>query len=199
MKKFILITAITLMSITSAMTQAAMNIIDPLSSPVTFTAENAGTVTFEYISPVAVTQIAAGDSNPYDPIDNQNYNHIADVIETVFSLPTDTFVAMDDTTSDKYRVDSLGDVSSVDIISTVAYDYLAIHLGKYEIFFQFASLVPAGETFEFTITNVDGPGGGISNYRAYNSAVPIPAAAFLFAPALLGFMGLRRKAKNSVA
>ena len=31
------------------------------------------------------------------------------------------------------------------------------------------------------------------------SAVPLPAAAFLFAPALLGFMGLRRKARNSVA
>tara|TARA_R110001606_G_scaffold395213_1_gene567082 strand:+ start:83369 stop:84001 length:633 start_codon:yes stop_codon:yes gene_type:complete len=31
------------------------------------------------------------------------------------------------------------------------------------------------------------------------SAVPIPAAAFLFAPALLGFMGLRRKAKNIAA
>ena len=31
------------------------------------------------------------------------------------------------------------------------------------------------------------------------SPVPIPAAALLFAPALLGFMGLRRKAKNSVA
>jgi len=30
-------------------------------------------------------------------------------------------------------------------------------------------------------------------------ATPIPAAAFMFAPALLGFMGLRRKAKNSVA
>ena len=29
--------------------------------------------------------------------------------------------------------------------------------------------------------------------------VPIPAAAFMFAPALLGFMGLRRKAKNSLA
>jgi len=27
-------------------------------------------------------------------------------------------------------------------------------------------------------------------------AVPIPAAAFMFAPALLGFMGLRRRAKN---
>jgi len=28
------------------------------------------------------------------------------------------------------------------------------------------------------------------------SEVPIPAAAFMFAPALLGFMGLRRRAKN---
>lgn len=31
------------------------------------------------------------------------------------------------------------------------------------------------------------------------SAVPVPAAAFLFAPALLGFMGLRRKAKIASA
>ena len=31
------------------------------------------------------------------------------------------------------------------------------------------------------------------------SAVPVPAAVFLFAPALLGFMGLRRKVKNTVA
>ncbi|MFT7413416.1 MAG: hypothetical protein ACI9FO_000060 [Methylophagaceae bacterium] len=30
-------------------------------------------------------------------------------------------------------------------------------------------------------------------------ATPIPAAAFMFAPALLGFMGLRRRAKNAVA
>jgi len=29
--------------------------------------------------------------------------------------------------------------------------------------------------------------------------VPVPAALLMFAPALLGFMGLRRKAKNSVA
>lgn len=31
------------------------------------------------------------------------------------------------------------------------------------------------------------------------SEVPVPAAAFLFAPALLGFMGFRRKAKNVAA
>jgi hypothetical protein len=29
------------------------------------------------------------------------------------------------------------------------------------------------------------------------SAVPVPAAAFLFAPALIGFMGLRRKATKA--
>tara|TARA_R110001583_G_scaffold195483_1_gene374090 strand:+ start:404 stop:904 length:501 start_codon:yes stop_codon:yes gene_type:complete len=42
-------------------------------------------------------------------------------------------------------------------------------------------------------------GGGAAARLSSVSAVPIPAAAFLFAPALLGFMGLRRKAKNSVA
>ena len=31
------------------------------------------------------------------------------------------------------------------------------------------------------------------------SAVPVPAALFMFTPALLGFMGFRRKAKNLVA
>lgn len=31
------------------------------------------------------------------------------------------------------------------------------------------------------------------------SEVPIPAAAFMFAPALLGFLGLRRRAKNNAA
>jgi len=35
----------------------------------------------------------------------------------------------------------------------------------------------------------------VRNYKQI-SAVPVPAAAFMFAPALLGFMGLRRKAKN---
>jgi len=39
-------------------------------------------------------------------------------------------------------------------------------------------------------------GGAISLLNS-PTAVPIPAAAFLFAPALLGFMGLRRKAKTA--
>ncbi|MFT7413417.1 MAG: hypothetical protein ACI9FO_000061 [Methylophagaceae bacterium] len=36
-------------------------------------------------------------------------------------------------------------------------------------------------------------------YNENLPGVPIPAAAFMFAPALLGFMGLRRRAKNAVA
>lgn len=44
------------------------------------------------------------------------------------------------------------------------------------------------------------PGDWIRVITASNlSAVPVPAAAFLFAPALLGLMGLRRKAKNVTA
>lgn len=42
--------------------------------------------------------------------------------------------------------------------------------------------------------------GTLDNFQYGNvSAVPIPAAAFLFAPAILGFMGLRRKAKKIMA
>jgi len=47
--------------------------------------------------------------------------------------------------------------------------------------------------------NDNGLGGGDRDYDDIIVAlqpVPIPAAAFLFAPALLGFMGLRRRAKN---
>jgi len=39
---------------------------------------------------------------------------------------------------------------------------------------------------------------GGASYAQSHSAVPIPAAVFLFAPALLGFLGLRRKTKSAV-
>tara|TARA_R110002111_G_scaffold108420_1_gene167139 strand:+ start:1530 stop:2228 length:699 start_codon:yes stop_codon:yes gene_type:complete len=54
--------------------------------------------------------------------------------------------------------------------------------------------------FQYTGANGDGIYFDEAYYGTVNtSAVPIPAAAFLFAPALLGFMGLRRKAKNLTA
>jgi hypothetical protein len=45
------------------------------------------------------------------------------------------------------------------------------------------------------------PSANIASFLVRDSliATPIPAAAFMFAPALLGFMGLRRRAKNAVA
>jgi hypothetical protein len=44
-----------------------------------------------------------------------------------------------------------------------------------------------------------GGSGALDNFVYSISEVPVPAAAFLFAPALLGFMGLRRKAKKIAA
>lgn len=51
-------------------------------------------------------------------------------------------------------------------------------------------------TTEVRILGRGGMVAGIDNYNASLSAVPVPAAVFMFAPALLGFLGLRRKVKN---
>lgn len=49
------------------------------------------------------------------------------------------------------------------------------------------------DILQFAATGLDDSLGGSLDAVSVN-AVPIPAAAFLFAPALLGFLGLRRKA-----
>ena len=56
------------------------------------------------------------------------------------------------------------------------------------------------DSFSFTHTSENWHGFtvGVEGLATLNE-FPLPAAAFLFAPALLGFMGLRRKAKNTVA
>ena len=62
-----------------------------------------------------------------------------------------------------------------------------------------------GEDFSMTHYGFVGKSdSGALHYGSYLirdsiSAVPIPAAAFMFAPALLGFLGLRRRAKSIVA
>jgi len=47
-------------------------------------------------------------------------------------------------------------------------------------------------SYELVIALASATAGGLLNVQI--SAVPVPAALFLFAPALLGFFGLRRKA-----
>lgn len=54
------------------------------------------------------------------------------------------------------------------------------------------------DTLAFEATGLnDSLGGSLDKISL--SSIPIPSAAFLFAPALLGFMGLRRKAKSAIA
>lgn len=56
------------------------------------------------------------------------------------------------------------------------------------------------DSFSFTHTSENWHGFTVGvEGLARPNAVPIPAAAFMFAPALLGFMGLRRKAKATIA
>ncbi len=57
------------------------------------------------------------------------------------------------------------------------------------------SLVNVNEGDKLSFSHAGGDNIGILLDNVSVSAVPIPAAAFLFAPALLGFMGLRRKTK----
>jgi len=57
--------------------------------------------------------------------------------------------------------------------------------------FLFSFLFEADEYYWVDIFNAESNG---LEYDVSVSAVPVPAALFLFAPALLGFFGLRRKA-----
>jgi hypothetical protein len=64
----------------------------------------------------------------------------------------------------------------------------------------FAALTGLNVTVDkiiFSAADIFGDDGTNDFALAGISAVPVPAAAFLFAPALIGFMGLRRKAKKA--
>jgi len=77
--------------------------------------------------------------------------------------------------------------------SIEGFNYLAIHFGQSELVFHWINPIN-----EFTFIDLDGKDGFVkelSNYRAYNdnvSAVPVPAAAWLFASGL-GFFGVARR------
>lgn len=71
-------------------------------------------------------------------------------------------------------------------------------VGCYNLLFQRCLARINSVNFDFSGVRLDYTvaGGSSSSSTPLPSAVPIPAAAFMFAPALLGFMGLRRRAKN---
>jgi hypothetical protein len=71
---------------------------------------------------------------------------------------------------------------------------LATHnvVGDFITSFQFL----AGTTYGIDFRDINSTA---TRYDVTVSAIPVPAALLLFAPALLGFMGLRRKAKSALA
>jgi hypothetical protein len=60
--------------------------------------------------------------------------------------------------------------------------------------FIFSAILTAGTFYGVDIFNATS---GILEYDLSISAVPVPAALWLFAPALMGFFGLRRKAQKT--
>ncbi|MDB2705391.1 hypothetical protein N9Y67_02495 [Pseudomonadota bacterium] len=83
-------------------------------------------------------------------------------------------------------------------------------LGQYKFSFSFPEIIGNG-TYNLALQVLNtvpyGRGSiafseGSTNFATLSdgvSSVPVPAALFMFVPALLGFMGLRRKAKSFVA
>jgi hypothetical protein len=80
---------------------------------------------------------------------------------------------------------AVGDFISANMIDFSSYNYTGTKFTFANKVTSFGDIFDKKDNFFLSSANV--------------SAVPIPAAALLFAPALLSFMGLRRNAKNSIA
>lgn len=145
------------------------------------------TVTY---SPSPALQVKYYDDNlvPQSPSDIQGY------INGVFGSSLGAAVSYcDNATSGCTAGTTAGLSGGVNsYTSAAAYDYLAIHFGQGELVFHWAAPVAAGTTF-----TVEGLPKGLSNYRAFISAVPEPEtyAMLLAGLGLLGFLARRRQGK----
>lgn len=149
-----------------------------------------GLVTVDY-SGAAPVRVAVGENT----LANQNYNTVGTGIKSVFGI--------NDFNSDAFQIDSAASIMNggvASFVSTVDYNYLAIHFGRHEMFFDFgATGIAAGTAFN---VSTNGKAAGVSNFRAYSDiiddsqapTVPVPAAFWLFGSGLLGLIGFRKKA-----
>lgn len=139
-------------------------------------------------SPSPANSVLYFDGN----INPQNPTYIQSVVESEFGLLSGSLSLT--STCDAGGCSNATGLASNSFTSNNPFNYLAIHFGQGELFFYWANPITA-----FSIEGYDDiftGGGGLSNYRAYSnglSAVPVPAAGWLFGSALLGLMGLRRK------
>ena len=167
-----------------------------IAAPLLFTAAAAGasTITTTSLNP-------ASPGFTYTPLANailfhdgnltpQNPTSVKGYMEDVFNLTPGSLTLVG-------QADQEGDAAGA-FSSNAAFNYLAIHFGGSELFFNWNTGINSFTIADFkNITaGEDGKGGGLSNFRAYTdvSAVPLPAAAWLFGSALMGFVGFSRKA-----
>jgi hypothetical protein len=168
------------------------NIISPVSSPFTFQGTNGKvTVTYSGATPV---RLAVGANT----LSSQDYATVGAGVKTVFG--TGAF------NSDQFQVDTAATImdkaSVAHFVSSVTYNYLAVHFGQHEMFFDFGKAgVAAGTAFNIATS---GPAAGLSNFRAYSdlakivhpattSTVPVPGAVWLFGSGLVGLVGMRKR------
>lgn len=157
------------------------SLISSTSSPITLGVNKV------YYSPSPANEIWYYNGN----LTPQNYSSIQSNVETQFGLASGslTYVSGCDLPTSICTGGSGGTTSGSHYTNTFtsnyAYDYLAVHWGGGEFLFHWSIPVAAGTVFE-----IGGLPKGLSDYRAFSSGVspvPLPAAAWLFGSALLGF------------
>lgn len=167
--------------------------------PLAIVASSASASTWSVLNPsnprFTYSVFAATDIRYYDGnVRNQSAANIETVIETQFGLTADalTFASACDSAISNCTNATAGAAGNTNTFSSdVAFNYLAVHFGRAELLFYWDNPIKL-----FSFTDTQNAFRGVSNYRSYSdglSQVPVPAAAWLFGSALVGFMGLRRR------
>lgn len=159
---------------------------------------NGQTVTYQYYYPTT--------SSPYSFADNGDYVvgpgiEVNDVSDGVASLDiSDTNLLIDFSTTSSWNPASFNGFKFTDTFGLIA-DFTSVSINPMTnmVGFDLSLITVLADEIWVNWQGLSFNSDTIVSLDINPSAVPIPAAAFMFAPALLGFMGLRRRAKNKVA
>ena len=177
--------ASTLITITDTTITVSCTQVTPTSDPVCGgIVDGALTVSGNEVTGGDAGVIVYDFADLYD-IGNNSVENEAQALDILIDgLDDDDFIGADGTQTDAFGVDSLS------FNSTAAYIAFKIGAGHF-----FLSLVAPGDvTIAFDKNGQQK--GGFSHYTEFGvSAIPVPAAAWLFGTALIGFIGFSRRTK----